>query len=134
MANTTPLLRAPSWRSPVRVGLVAEFWFQKTWYAENSRRIELCPILNREFTKWQVVFNPVFERAMHGPGTRHGWNFEPALLARWMRKPFSPSMEYYGEVESINVPPHAQPDVHQLLVGGDWETEAEIQRELGRRV
>src|SRR5476649_147319 len=34
---------------------------------------------------------------------------------------FSPSLEYYGEIESINVPPRAQPEVHQLFVGGDWE-------------
>jgi len=29
--------------------------------------------------------------------------------------------EYYGEIESINVPPRAQPEVHQLFAGGDWE-------------
>ena len=57
---------------------------------------------------------------MHGPGTRRGWNFEPALLVRWKREGFSPSLEYYGEVESINVPPRAQPEVHQLFFGGDW--------------
>lgn len=28
------------------------------------------------------MFNPVFERALHGPGTAHGWNFEPAMLLR----------------------------------------------------
>ena len=117
-----PHFYAPeSWRLPVRLGFVAEFSIQKTRYEENSRRVELRPILDREFTRWQVVFNPVFERAMHGPGTRHGWNFEPAALLRWKRKPFSPSLEYYGEIESINVIPYAQPEVHQLFLGGDWE-------------
>ena len=102
--------------------------------ATNSRRIELRPILDREFTRWQVVFNPVFERAMHGPGTRHGWNFEPALLLRWKRRTFSPSIEYYGEIESIYVPPSAQPEVHQLFAEGDWGLKAGIQGEFGRRV
>jgi hypothetical protein len=78
-------------------------------------------ILDREFDRWQVVFNPVFERALHGPGIAHGWNFEPALLLRWKRKNFSPSLEYYGAVESIDVRPRAQPEVHQLFGGGDWE-------------
>jgi hypothetical protein len=64
---------------------VAEFSFLKTAYEENSRRGELRPILDREFTHWHLVLNPVFERALHGPGTERGWNFEPAMLVRWKR-------------------------------------------------
>jgi hypothetical protein len=116
-----PHVYAPeSWHLPVRLGFVAEFSFQKTRYEENSRRVELRPIMDREFAHWQIVFNPVVERATSGPGTSHGWNFEPALLFRWKRKNFSPSLEYYGEIESINTRPHAQPEVHQLFCGGDW--------------
>ena len=119
------------WNLPVRIGFVAEFSFQNTRYEENSRRIELRPIFDHEFTRWQIVFNPVLERAMHGPGTRHGWNFEPALLVRWKRKAFSPSLEYYGEIESINVTPQAQPEVHQLFMGGDWKMSNEFSVNLG---
>lgn len=117
-----PHFYAPdSWRLPAKLGFVAEFSFQKTAYEENSRRVELRPIVDREFAHWQIVFNPVFERALHGPGTQHGWNFEPALLLRWKRPIFSPSLEYYGEVESITARPHAQPETHQLFFGGDWD-------------
>jgi hypothetical protein len=127
-----PHFYAPeSWNLPLRIGLVAEFSFQKTAFEENSRRVELRPILDREFDHWQVVFNPVFERALHGPGTQHGWNFEPALLLRWKRRKFSPSLEYYGEVESITVRPHAQPEAHQLFVGGDWEVMSGFSANLG---
>ena len=111
-----------SWHLPFRVGFVSEFSFQNTRYEENSRRVELRPILDKEFTHVEVAINPVFERAVHGPGTRHGWNFEPAVLLRWKRKVFSPSLEYYGGIESINVVPRAQPEVHQLFAGGDWKT------------
>jgi hypothetical protein len=117
-----PHMYAPeSWRLPFRLGFVAEFSFQKTRYEENSLRAELRPIFDRESSRWQVVFNPVFERALHGPGTAHGWNFEPAMLVRWKRRKVSPSLEYYGEVDSINKRPHAQPETHQLFVGGDWK-------------
>src|SRR5882724_4208051 len=52
-----PHFYAPeSWHLPVRLGFVAEFSFQKTRYEENSRRAELRPIIDREFTHWQVVF------------------------------------------------------------------------------
>jgi hypothetical protein len=127
-----PHLYAPeSWHLPVRLGFVAEFSFQKTRYEENSRRIELRPIIDREFSRWQIVLNPVFERAMHGPGTRRGWNFEPAVLLRWKRKDFSPSLEYYGAIESINVRPRAQPEAHQLFVGGDWQVRPAFSVNLG---
>jgi hypothetical protein len=117
-----PHVYAPeAWHLPVRLGFVAEFSFQNTRYEENLRRVELRPIVDREWEHFQVVFNPVFERATRGPGIAHGWNFEPAMLLRWKRPHFSPSLEYYGAVESINVPPRAQPEVHQIFLGGDWE-------------
>lgn len=127
-----PHMYAPeSWDLPFRLGFVSEFSFQNTRYEENSRRVELRPILDREFEHWEAVFNPVFERALHGPGTEHGWNFEPAALLRWKRARFSPSLEYYGEIESINVAPRAQPEVHQLFVGGDWTVTAAFLINLG---
>lgn len=127
-----PHFYAPeSWGLPFRLGFVAEFSFQNTRYEENSRRVELRPILDREFKRWEIVFNPVAERALHGPGTAHGWNLEPALLLRWKRKTFSPALEYYGEIESIDVPPRAQPEVHQLFLGGDWQTGPVFKVNLG---
>jgi hypothetical protein len=127
-----PHFYAPeSWHLPFRLGFVAEFSFQNTRYEENSRRAELRPILDREFSRWQIVFNPVFERALHGPGTRRGWNFEPAMLLRWKRPAFSPSLEYYGEIESVNVHPRAQPEVHQLYVGGDWHVRPKFMINVG---
>ena len=60
-----PHLYAPrSWHLPVDFGLVAEFSFQKTTYQENSRRLEVRPILEKRVRKFQVAFNPVFERAL----------------------------------------------------------------------
>lgn len=127
-----PHLYAPeSWHMPFRLGLVSELSFQNTRYEEDSRRVELRPILDREFERWQVVFNPVFGRALHGPGTRHGWNFEPALLLRLKRKPFAPSLEYYGEIESITVRPRAQPQVHRLFARGDWQVRPNFSINLG---
>lgn len=41
------------------------------------------------------------------------------------------SLEYYGEIPSVNVPPRAQPQVHQLFVGGDWEVKLEFSINMG---
>ena len=112
-----PHLYAPeSWRLPFRLGFVSEFSFQKTRYEENSRRVELRPILDREFARCQVVFNPVFERALHGPGTEHGWNFEPAVLLRLKRPVFSPSIEYYARSKASTYPRgHSRKSISSFL-------------------
>jgi hypothetical protein len=127
-----PHFYAPeSWPLPFKLGLVAEFSFQKSLFEENNRRAELRPVLDREFSRWEAVINPVFERALHGPGSRRGWNFEPALLLRLKLRVFSPSLEYYGEIESINVRPRAQPEVYQLFLGGDWRATDILSVNLG---
>ena len=53
------------------------------------------------------------------------------MLLRWKRDAFSPSLEYYGEIESINVTPRAQPEAHQLFVGGDWQVQPKFLINLG---
>ena len=116
-----PHLYAPrSWHLPVDFGLVAEFSFQKTTYQENSRRLEVRPILEKRVRKFQVAFNPVFERALHGPGTRGGWNFEPATrVAYELSERYSPSLEYYSEWGSLPTLLPAREQIHQILPGGD---------------
>jgi hypothetical protein len=109
-----PHFYAPkSWRLPADIGLVAEFSFQRTAYEENSRRVELRPIVQKDIGRLQLCFNPVFERALHGPGVRDGWNFEPAMRVGYeAMERFTPSLEYYSEWRPGN-------QIHQLLPGGD---------------
>lgn len=114
-----PHFYAPrSWHWPLELGLVTEFSFQKTVYEENSRRVEIRPILEKTVGKWQADFNPVFERALHGPATRDGWSFEPAARIGYeASKRITPSLEYYSAVG---------PGFHQLLPGADWKITDEL--------
>jgi hypothetical protein len=111
-----------AWHWPVDVGLVTEFSFQKATYEENTRRVEVRPIVEKSYGKLQLDFNPVFERALHGPGTRDGWNFEPAARAgyeKWER--FTPSLEYYTALGPLPTLLPGSQQVHQILPGGDWK-------------
>jgi hypothetical protein len=116
-----PHFYAPkSWHWPIDAGLVAEFSFQKTAYEENSRRVELRPILEKSFGRFQIDFNPVFERALRGPGTHDGWNFEPAARIGYeasMR--FTPSVEYYSAWGPLPSFLPVREQFHQILPGGD---------------
>jgi hypothetical protein len=127
-----PHLYAPeAWGLPCKLGFVAELSFQSRTFEANARRVELRPILERRFGRFQVDLNPVFERAWKGPDVARGWNFEPALLVRYERKRFSPSVEYYGEISGITARPRGQPQIHQLFLGGDLAAPGEIGVNLG---
>lgn len=108
-----PHLYVPkAWNLPVDLGLVVEFSFQRTTYEENSRRVEIRPILEKKIGRLQLDGNPVFERALHGPGVRQGWTFEPAVRVGFAAgKRVTPSLEYYGSTGSQQI--------HQFFPGAD---------------
>lgn len=58
---------AERWRLPVGIGFVTELLFRNSHYEENPLRVELRPVIGLDCERWQVVFNPVFERATRGP-------------------------------------------------------------------
>jgi hypothetical protein len=121
-----------SWKLPVDVGLVCEFSFQHTTYEENSRRVEIRPILEKRFGKMQFDFNPVIERALHGPGIRDGWNFEPAARAGYeMWERFTPSLEYYSGLGPLPSFLPVREQFHQLLPGGDLKLARNLEWSFG---
>jgi hypothetical protein len=111
-----------TWRLPVNLGLVAEFSFQTTTYEENSNRLELRGIVEKKIRRVQLDFNPVFERALHGPGVNQGWSFEPAFRAAYeLNEHFSPSLEYYSSYGAIPSFLPLNQQIHQIYPGGDWK-------------
>lgn len=116
-----PHFYAPkSWHLPVNLGLVAEFSFQRTAYEENSNRVEIRPIIEKNIGRFQLDLNPVFERALHGPGVNQGWGFEPAFrVAYELNERFSPSLEYYSSDGPIPSFLPLKQQIHQIFPGGD---------------
>jgi hypothetical protein len=131
MARTARCLRAGIVASAGKGRICSGVLVSENARFENVRRMELRPIPDREFARWQWCSIRFSERALRGPGTRRGWNFEPALLPRLKRRKFSPSLEYYGEIESVTVPPRAQPEVHQLFAGGDLRVSPDVAVNMG---
>lgn len=118
-----PHFYAPqAWRLPVNLGLVAEFSFQSTIYEENPNRVELRPIIEKKIRWVQLDFNPVFERALHGPGVNQGWSFEPAFRAAYeLNEHFSPSLEYYSAYGEVPTFLPLKQQIHQIFPGADWK-------------
>jgi hypothetical protein len=119
-----PHLYAPkSWRLPVDAGLVIEFSFARPQYLADTKHVEFRPIIERKLGAFQLDFNPVFARALHGPGTRDGWTFEPAARIAYGdsdKARIRPYLEWYSEIGPVPafLPGHEQ--VHQLYPGADF--------------
>ena len=130
-----PHFYAPeSWHLPVGLGLVVELSFVRPLYVADSRRIEIRPILQRRIGAFQAILNPVFARALHGPGTRDGWEFEPAARLAYGDsdvKRVAPYLEWYSELGSLPsfVPGSSQ--VHQIFPGVDVKLRENLLWSLG---
>lgn len=118
-----PHFYAPrSWGWPVDAGLVVEFSFARTVYVPDSRTVEIRPILERRVGRMQFDFNPVFARALHGPDTRNGWQFEPAARAAYGdsdTQRATPYLEWYSELGPLPAFVAGTMQVHQLFPGVD---------------
>jgi hypothetical protein len=109
-----PHFYAPrSWGLPVNLGFVAEFSFERSLFDRDNRQVELRGIIEKHIGRLQMDGNFVFERALHGPGTRDGWALEPSARIGWQAwRTLTPSIEYYGS-------PRQQ--FHMLFPGADWK-------------
>jgi hypothetical protein len=116
-----PHFYAPeSWHLPIDLGLVTEFSFQRTTYEENSRRMEIRPIIEKHIGRLELDANPVLERALRGPGTKEGWIFAPAGRIGWRAAEiFTASVEYYGSWGPWQDLSPFRDQIHQIFPGGD---------------
>ena len=116
-----------SWHLPVDISISGEVGFPRKEYEENSVTLELRPIVEKKFGRWQLDFNPVLAHALRGPGKIDGWEFEPGLRFGYeMSKRLDLSLEYYGATGPIthSLPGHEQ--VHQFYPGGDLKIRENI--------
>lgn len=110
------------WRLPVSLSFAAEVGFPTDRYEAASSTLELRPIIEKRFGRVQFDVNPVFGRALSGPGSDDGWEFEPgARIGVSATKKLDLSVEYYGAISSGLEATVSSPDVHQFFFGGDYQ-------------
>jgi hypothetical protein len=84
---------------PVDLGWYAELeWHKTPQFDDNELELELRPIISRDFRRFSVSLNPVFEKAIFvGPNKNKGFEFGyvAGLYYHW-RQRLSPGVEFYG--------------------------------------
>ena len=118
-----PRVRAPeSWKLPVGLSLSTEVAFPKDEYEEADATLEVRPIIEWGRGRFLLDLNPVIGRALKGPGSDDGWDFEPGVRLGWTAsKRLDLSLEYYGSTGSLSDPLPGKEQVHQFFPGGDWQ-------------
>jgi hypothetical protein len=81
---------------PVDLGLYAEMEFPKR--ADNDAEFELRGILEKDFGKWTLDFNPMFEKVVRGVEAGAGWEFQyAASLIYRMNERWHPRLDLFGD-------------------------------------
>ncbi len=128
-----PRVRLPErWQLPVLVSLSAEVAFPQDAYEAADATLEIRPVLERQFGRVAIDLNPVLGRALKGPGSEEGWEFEPAARVGVTVSPkLDLSVEYYGAYGPLKDFLPAAEQVHQFFGGGDFQLNENMVLNLG---
>ena len=98
-----PRVRIPrKWHWPVGVSVSNEIGYQRRLYSPNTWTWEIRPIVDKEFKRWYLAFNPTIERALKGPDAKKGFEFSPNFKVGYaFASKISGGVEYYGALGPI---------------------------------
>ncbi|HMG33138.1 MAG TPA: hypothetical protein VKM94_04300 [Blastocatellia bacterium] len=137
-ARIRPRFRLPeAWHLPFKVSISTELGFNKRRFEANTLTLEIRPILEREFGKWYLSFNPVIATALRGEDAGTAPSFEPGFkLSYAVTKAIEPGFEYYAETgpithfDSLHDQHHLIFPTLDLNVSPDWELNFGVGRGL----
>ena len=89
---------------PVNLGWYAELeWHKTPQFDDADLELELKPIIAKDFGRFTLILNPVFEKPLYGRGHVQGFEFgyRNGAYYRWLRY-LSPGVEFYGGVGLID--------------------------------
>lgn len=110
-------LRAPlAWPLPVRLGLNVELEAARPAYSDSPLTLELVPVFEKRFGRWQFNVDPVIEHDLAGPAVSEGWELEPrARAAVAASRAVTLALEYYGALGHVGALLPGEAQVHQFF-------------------
>jgi hypothetical protein len=98
-----PRFRIPEkWHWPVGISVSNEIGYQQRKYSVNTWTWEIRPIVDKQLGRLYLSFNPTFDRAIHGPDVRRGFEFSPNFKLGWdFTKKINGGFEYYGALGPV---------------------------------
>jgi len=117
-SHIRPRIAAPEkWKLPVGLSLSAEIGYQDQDYSADSWTVELRPIIDKQWKKFYLSFNPTIGIAIKGINQHTAPSFEPNLKAAYsFFKNANLGLEYYGSMGPINQFSQAAEQSHALYL------------------
>lgn len=127
-----PRIMAPEeWKLPVGLSLSAEIGYQSSEYANATWSLELRPIIDKQWSKLYISFNPTFGIALKSEYSNAVPAFEPNIKAAYnFFTNLALGVEYYGEMGAVNSIESLPMQNHAIFLAGDvlnnphWEFNA----------
>ncbi len=137
-ARIRPRFRLPEMPSSFfNISISFEVGFNQPAFEANTRTLEIRPILEHEQGRFYLSINPDLSKALKGPDSGEGLEFEPGIKAAWNVTPqIAAGLEYYGATGTLT---HFEPrgEQHHMIfptidfdVSPDWELNFAVGRGL----
>ncbi len=99
-----PRIMAPlRWNLPVGLSLSSEIGYQRPQYSDETWNIEVRPIIDKQWNKLYISFNPTFGIGLKSIDNSHVPAFEPNIKANYaFFKNAALGIEYYGGLGAVN--------------------------------
>lgn len=103
-SHLRPRIMAPvKWDLPVGLSLSSEIGYQKAEFSSSTWSIEVRPIIDKQWNKWYLSFNPTLGISLKSKYTRSTPTFEPNVKLYYTAfKNTGLGVEYYGDLGYIN--------------------------------
>jgi hypothetical protein len=127
-----PRIMAPAkWKLPVGLSLSVEAGYQDSAYSNQTWSLEIRPIIDKQWDKLYISFNPTLGIALKSTYSNSTPTFEPNLkVAYSFFKNTALGIEYYGDTGPVNVPESLPQQAHAIFIAADmlnnphWELNA----------
>jgi len=120
-SHIRPRIMAPSeWNLPVGLSLSMEIGWQKSAYSEDEWSWEIRPIIDKQWKRWYISFNPTLGVSLKSQYNNSVPTFEPNLKVGYtLFKNASFGFEYYGDCGAISQFEPIQEQNHSLFITYD---------------
>jgi hypothetical protein len=118
---------------PINLGWYAELnWHRVPQFDDQKLELELRPIIEKDFGRFAIMLNPIFEKILDGPDKHKGFQFGYAAKVsyHWLRW-LSPGFEFYGGIGLINDTKSLSEQQHYIFPIVDSELPGGIEMKFG---
>lgn len=130
-SHIRPRVQVPEkWHWPVGVSLSTEVGFQSRQYSGDTWSLEIRPIIDKQFNKLYIAFNPTFGVGLKG-STDHTPDFEPNIKTTYSFNKVALGIEYYGSIGQLDQVPSINQQNHALFAVADVDIDPRWEINVG---